>query len=263
MANKHKSLGSLFKAIADSIREKTGKSAEIVADDFPDAIAGIETSGGGVLEAVNITPTGEQIVVAPDYGVDGFSVVTVDGDVNLTSQNIAEGVTIYGVEGTLKVGASSTIPPEYEGYVDHAKLLYTGDYANMAIVEDNNYLAIVFMMEDFVVTEYNEATTEFKAQGWVSCSLTKAQDSWNFTDWRNTPSTGQNYVKNIRYSSAYWEYNGQVIWPVGMSGGGGEGSGGGSTFETSATGCIPEYDHGYATTELTNVFTTSATGANG
>lgn len=42
----------------------------------------------------------------------------------------------------------------------------------------------------------------------------------------------------------------------GISGGGG----GGSTFVTSATGCIPDYDHGYATTELTDVFTTSATG---
>lgn len=38
-------------------------------------------------------------------------------------------------------------------------------------------------------------------------------------------------------------------------------SGGGSTFDTSASGRVPKYDHGYATTELSDVFETSAVGA--
>ena len=38
MANKHASLDALFTDIADAIREKTGDTATIVADDFPDAI---------------------------------------------------------------------------------------------------------------------------------------------------------------------------------------------------------------------------------
>ena len=38
MANKHASLDALFADIADAIREKTGGTATIVADDFPDAI---------------------------------------------------------------------------------------------------------------------------------------------------------------------------------------------------------------------------------
>lgn len=45
----------------------------------------------------------------------------------------------------------------------------------------------------------------------------------------------------------------------GNSGGGG---GGVSLFESYATGCIPKYDHGYATAELNVTFTASATGAN-
>lgn len=35
----------------------------------------------------------------------------------------------------------------------------------------------------------------------------------------------------------------------------------GSTFATSASGRVPKYDHGYATTELNNIFETSAVGA--
>lgn len=41
MANNHSTLADLFSAIADAIREKTGGTAAIVADDFPNAIAGI------------------------------------------------------------------------------------------------------------------------------------------------------------------------------------------------------------------------------
>ena len=38
MANKHASLDALFTDIADAIREKTGDTASIIADDFPDVI---------------------------------------------------------------------------------------------------------------------------------------------------------------------------------------------------------------------------------
>lgn len=42
MANTHTTLTSLFTAIANAIRGKTGSSATIVADDFPDAISAIQ-----------------------------------------------------------------------------------------------------------------------------------------------------------------------------------------------------------------------------
>ena len=286
MANKHKSLGSLFADTAEKIRSKTGGTAKIIADDFPDEIGKIVTladgtkdatataadiaegrtayvngqkitgtldaeGGSGVLESVNITPTGQQIYVVPEGGVDGFNLVTVDGDYNLTPENIAEGIIIYGVEGTLKIGASSTIPSEYESFVEHAKLLYTGDYANIAIVESNNILNVAFLMDDFKVLSYNESTTEFTAIGWLYCEYTKASQTWRVVNYTMEASTGTNYVKHIRYSSVHWEYGGQVIWPVGAGGGG---------------GIAPNervYQVGTAAEELTIAYETSATGAIG
>ena len=44
---KYTSLAALFKAIADAIRGKTGGTDTIVADDFPKAIEGIASGGGG------------------------------------------------------------------------------------------------------------------------------------------------------------------------------------------------------------------------
>lgn len=51
MANKHSTLTDLFSDIANAIREKTGGSATIVADDFPNAIASIST--GPSIPALN------------------------------------------------------------------------------------------------------------------------------------------------------------------------------------------------------------------
>ena len=47
MANTHTTLSSLFTAIANAIRAKTGSTATIVADDFPEAITSIQTGFSG------------------------------------------------------------------------------------------------------------------------------------------------------------------------------------------------------------------------
>ena len=52
MANKHENLTSLFTDIADAIREKTGNTNSITADNFPDAIREIET--GSNIETVEL-----------------------------------------------------------------------------------------------------------------------------------------------------------------------------------------------------------------
>lgn len=52
MANKHENLTSLFTDIADAIREKTGDTNSITADNFPDAIREIET--GSNIETVEL-----------------------------------------------------------------------------------------------------------------------------------------------------------------------------------------------------------------
>ena len=62
----HTSLASLFSDIADAIRAKTGDSAQIVADDFPTAIAAIPTG--------SVIPDGDNL----SYGeapLAGYAVV--------------------------------------------------------------------------------------------------------------------------------------------------------------------------------------------
>lgn len=54
------------------------------------------------LQEKTVTPTKEGLSVVPDSGFDGMSKVTVNGDANLVSENIKEGVSVFGVEGNLK-----------------------------------------------------------------------------------------------------------------------------------------------------------------
>ncbi len=89
-------------AIADAVRNKTGSSEQLSPAGMAEKIALIRTyEGDPVLEGVTITPTGTEIVKVPPHGVDGFGIVTVEGDQNLVPENIREGVTVYGVEGSM------------------------------------------------------------------------------------------------------------------------------------------------------------------
>ena len=84
MANKYSTLKSLFTAIADAIRGKTGSTEKIVADNFPEIISTIETGSdvSGVTataskrhEYVRWSEQGERYIIEDDFESE-FSVST-------------------------------------------------------------------------------------------------------------------------------------------------------------------------------------------
>lgn len=179
------------------------------------AQAVVNVPQSGQTQAVTITPSGQEIVASPDSGYVGFSQVTVEGDFNLLPRNIAAGVTIYGVTGTLEPGPSSTLPSEYDDFVAEA-LRRSGnpDHDKYFVAESAGWVSIVLMMGDFTVTAYSDETTEYSMSGAVLERFNKQTGEWSELDFRSTPSSGGNFVNNIRYSTDYLYYNGRIIYPM-------------------------------------------------
>lgn len=75
MANNHTTLTALFAAIADAIRNKTGTSAAIIADNFPSVISNIVTP---ILQSKTVSPSTSSQTIKPDTGYNGLSEVTVN-----------------------------------------------------------------------------------------------------------------------------------------------------------------------------------------
>lgn len=59
-----------------------------------------KTSQSITLQEKIITPSASQQIIVPDAGYDGLSQITVNGDSNLVPENIVEGVSIFGINGT-------------------------------------------------------------------------------------------------------------------------------------------------------------------
>lgn len=105
-------------ASADAIRAKTGGTAKIPWDEttgLANAIEGITFK----TQSKSVIPKASSQTIKPDSGYNGLSQVTVNGDSDLIAANIAKGVNIFGVTGTLETGAKIVegqfIPAQYVG----------------------------------------------------------------------------------------------------------------------------------------------------
>lgn len=115
MPNTHATLSSLFSDIANAIRAKTGKSGQIIADNFPSEIAQIETgidtsdatlTANDALSGVTGYAKGEKVT----GNIPRNNAISTVLDANTTSQAIPTGY--YGTAGSVSiVPQTKTVTP--------------------------------------------------------------------------------------------------------------------------------------------------------
>lgn len=183
--------------------------------------ADADGDGEVTLQDKFVTPTGEDFDVCPDEGYDGLSSVTVEGDSNLRPENIAKGITIYGVTGTMTMGVLDEFPAEFQDKKDQADALYLEKFGEappddfFMLASDGGSVTFGYMTDAFNITTLKQ-NTEFCAVGWRRVSFRSVTQDWATDDFTSTASTGGNYTKHIRFCTRdTLYYNGNVeVWPT-------------------------------------------------
>lgn len=207
--------------------EALGRTPSNVWSTYPEELRAVSGSSAGTMQAAKtVAPDPAGMEILPDDGYGAMLKVILAAEPNFQPWNIAAGIHIWGKTGTAKPAASAEWPfddediPSEEDFDGEAEKDDPDvPKKDMFVLADDqgNITKAYLYGDEFEITFYDPATTEFKAKGWRRVSWhTTGENAGTYTrdNFRTEESGGWNYLKNIRSCTREkLYYQGIEIWP--------------------------------------------------
>lgn len=112
------------------------------------------------------------------------------------------------------------VPEVYVPYVNTAKKLYEQyfgldvDYGKIAVAENENYISVHFLQDNFALVAYDADTTIYTATGIAFVTYDKRTDKWDATPVDNTTTTseGSRYISHWVWSEVDVTWEGATVF---------------------------------------------------
>lgn len=214
---KYTNLSSLFTAIADAIRAKKGTTAEIVADNFPDEIAGIESGIDTTISSNAATASdirsGKKAWVN-DSLLTGNVTARSSSDLSVSGAKVSVPAGIYSSATSKSVLTATQATPSVtvssSGLIT-ASATQSAGYVSSGTKSDTKQLSSSDDA-DFIPSNIKSGVTIFGVQGTYSPSANIPTCSIKFTCADHIPS---NYgIVLIQYSEYYSFMQATAISPL-------------------------------------------------
>jgi len=116
-------------------RDKGLDTSGVAFRDIHELWSNISGGGGGNYQTKNVIPSDVAVEVIADEGYDALAKVIVEAALNVQPWNVPEGITMFGMTGTMKVEAGTEWPDELPATEEEMDEAVTEDDAD-APVED-------------------------------------------------------------------------------------------------------------------------------
>ena len=180
-------------------------------------------SDNGVYNAEGENAGAVVVVTEANSSIEGMTFSEKGTYVGYSASTGSTSISMWSnisIEYSSELVKSTTFPiPEvYKPYINVAKKIYEdghgGEYTHIAVAENQNYISVHFLTDDFRLVTYDPDTTIYTATGIAFVTYAKKTDQWSTDVVDNTTSTseGSRYLNHWVWAEVDVTWDGSTVF---------------------------------------------------